>query len=54
MKIYLASPFFNEKELENVKIAEKILTERGFSPLDLMKSELMKILSSLGGQKKHL
>lgn len=31
MKFYLASPFFNEKELENVKIAEKILTERGFS-----------------------
>ena len=31
MKIYLASPFFNEKELENVMIAEKILTERGFS-----------------------
>lgn len=31
MKIYLASPFFIEKELENVKIAEKILTERGFS-----------------------
>lgn len=31
MKIYLASPFFNKKELENVKIAEKILTERGFS-----------------------
>ena len=31
MKIYLASPFFDEKELENVKIAEKILTERGFS-----------------------
>ena len=31
MKIYLASPFFNEKELENVKIAEKRLTERGFS-----------------------
>ena len=31
MKIYLASPFFNEKELENVKISEKILTERGFS-----------------------
>ena len=31
MKIYLASPFFNEKELENVKIAEKVLTERGFS-----------------------
>lgn len=31
MKIYLASPFFNEKELENVKIAEKILKGRGFS-----------------------
>lgn len=31
MKIYLASPFFNKNELENVKIAEKILTERGFS-----------------------
>lgn len=31
MKIYLASPFFNEKELENVKLAEKILIERGFS-----------------------
>ena len=31
MKIYLASPFFNDKELENVKLAEKILTERGFS-----------------------
>ena len=30
MKIYLASPFFNEKELENVKYAEKVLTERGF------------------------
>ena len=30
-KVYLASPFFNEKELENVKITEKILTERGFS-----------------------
>lgn len=31
MKIYLASPFFNDKELENIKLAEKILTERGFS-----------------------
>lgn len=30
MKIYLASPFFNEKELENVKLAESILTNRGF------------------------
>jgi len=30
MKIYLASPFFNEKELENVKYAETILTQRGY------------------------
>ena len=28
--IYLASPFFNEFELECVKRAEKILTDRGF------------------------
>ncbi len=27
--IYLASPFFNEFELECVKRAEKILTDRG-------------------------
>lgn len=31
MKIYLASPFFNETELENVKKAEKILMSRGFA-----------------------
>lgn len=30
MKIYLASPFFNKKELENVKTAEDILISRGF------------------------
>ncbi len=30
MKIYLASPFFNEEELKNVKIAEDILMSRGF------------------------
>lgn len=30
MKIYLASPFFNNEELENVKKAEKILMSRGF------------------------
>lgn len=29
-KIYLASPFFNEKELQFVKKAEKILRSRGF------------------------
>ena len=31
MKIYLASPFFNETELENVKKAEEILINRGFN-----------------------
>ena len=30
MKIYLASPFFNEEELKNVKKAEEILVSRGF------------------------
>lgn len=30
MKVYLASPFFNDTELENVKLAEDILTTRGF------------------------
>ena len=31
MKIYIASPFFNEKEIKNVKKAEEILMSRGFS-----------------------
>ena len=30
MKIYLASPFFNEDELNDVIRAEKILLGRGF------------------------
>lgn len=30
MKIYLASPFFNDEELKNVKKAEEILMSRGF------------------------
>lgn len=30
MKIYLASPFFNDEELKNVKLAEEILMKRGF------------------------
>lgn len=30
MKIYLASPFFNEEELKNVQKAEEILMNRGF------------------------
>ena len=29
-KIYLASPFFNDTELKLVKLAEKILIDRGF------------------------
>ena len=31
MNIYLASPFFNDEELKNVKKAEKILMSRGFN-----------------------
>ena len=30
MKVYLASPFFNDEELKNVETAEKILMSRGF------------------------
>lgn len=30
MRIYLASPFFNEEELRNVELAEELLTSRGF------------------------
>lgn len=30
MKIYLASPFFNDEELKNVERAEEILMKRGF------------------------
>lgn len=30
IKIYLASPFFNDEELKNVETAEKILFDRGF------------------------
>lgn len=35
-KIYLAGPFFNEKEIKNVEYAEKVLQEKGlsfFSPM---------------------
>lgn len=31
MKIYLASPFFNDEELKNIERAENILMSRGFS-----------------------
>ena len=31
MKIYLASPLFNEKEIKNIEKAEKILRDRGFT-----------------------
>ncbi len=30
MKVYLASPFFNEKEIEFVSKAEKLLRQRGY------------------------
>lgn len=30
IKIYLASPFFNDEELKNVETAERILFDRGF------------------------
>ena len=30
MKIYLASPFFNDEELKNIQKAEEILMNRGF------------------------
>ena len=36
MKIYIAGPFFNEKEINNVKYVEKLLSDRGisyFSPM---------------------
>ena len=36
MKIYLAGPFFNEAEIQNIEYAEHVLTARGveiFSPM---------------------
>jgi nucleoside 2-deoxyribosyltransferase len=40
MKIYLASPFFSEHELEQVKIAENILEERGFTVFSPRKHQI--------------
>ncbi len=47
MKIYLASPFFNETELENVKKAEKILMERGF---DVFSPRLNEVRTDINSQ----
>ncbi len=40
MKIYLASPFFNEEELNNVKTAERILRQRGFTVFSPRENEV--------------
>ena len=40
MKIYLASPFFNEEELKNVETAEKILRQRGFTVFSPRENEV--------------
>ena len=41
-KVYLASPFFNDEELENVKRAEKILVNKGFDLFSPRKIEVDK------------
>lgn len=40
MKIYLASPFFNEKELANVQYAEDILRKRGYTVFSPRENEV--------------
>lgn len=40
MKIYLASPFFNEEELSNVQKAEQILRKRGFTVFSPRENEV--------------
>lgn len=40
MKIYLASPFFNEEELKNVEAAEQILRQRGFTVFSPRENEV--------------
>lgn len=42
MKIYLASPFFNDEELKNVKKAEEILISRGFNVFSPRLNEVRK------------
>lgn len=48
MKIYLAGPFFNEEELKNIKIAEKILFKRGF---DLFSPRLNEVRTDAQAQQ---
>ncbi len=49
MKIYLASPFFNDEELKNVKQAEEILLSRGF---DLFSPRLNEVRDKSIGSPK--
>lgn len=46
MNIYLASPFFNDSELENVKRAEKILMSRGFDVFSPRLNEVRENISN--------
>lgn len=48
MKIYLASPFFNDEELKNVQLAEKILMSRGF---DVFSPRLNEVRTDCNTQK---
>ena len=41
-KVYLASPFFNDAELKNVKRTEKILIDKGFDLFSPRKIEVSK------------
>lgn len=40
MRIYLAGPFFNDEELNNIKKAENILEGRGFTVISPRKIEI--------------
>lgn len=43
MKIYLAGPFFNDEERNNVGIAETILRRRGFSVFSPRENEVREV-----------
>ena len=38
--VYLAGPFFNEEEINNVELAEKILTDKGYSIFSPMRHKV--------------
>ena len=38
-KVYLAAPFFNDKEVKNVEYAERVLSEKGLSYFSPMRRE---------------